>query len=49
MLRVVGVELLCSTDPQLIRRKKGGLDKGGPNIMFIFSLQFFFLAAKMIP
>lgn len=39
--RVTGAELPHNTNPQLVRPKTGGSDKGRPNTMFIFSLQLF--------
>lgn len=41
MLKAVGVEVLHSTGPRLIRPKTGGSDKGSPNTTFVFSLKLF--------
>lgn len=41
MLEAVGVELLHSTGPRLIRPKTGGSDKGSSNTTFVFSLKLF--------
>lgn len=41
VLKAVEVELLHSTNRQLIRTKTGGSDKSDPNTMCIFSLQLF--------
>ena len=41
VLRAAGAERPHSTEPQLLRPKTGGSDKGNPGTVFIFSWQLF--------